>query len=342
MSASRIFVARRIILSFTALLVAAVPAGFSQSGTSSHADAINSLADRPQARYVYPDIGKKYAAMLRGNLASGKYSGITEPEALATQLTADLQSVAPDGHLKVQIEGKIPSSAMPRRGPPGQVDVPSVAETKWIADGIAYIRFNQFAGEPESVAAVEQFMKDHLTARAIIIDTRSLTRGGGLAEMNVIFPYLFDRETVLVDMEVPKAGLPRGEPPPDPDRVMRAVDAPPELNRLAHVAIPHPTEHGLAKAKVFYLTSPRTRSAAEHFALALQRTHRGVIIGERTAGANHFGGFEPIGEGLVVFVPLGRTFDPDTGKDWEGDGIKPDIEVPADQALDKALELARQ
>ena len=62
-----------------------------------------------------------------------------------------------------------------------------------------------------------------------------------------------------------------------------------------------------------------------------------VLIGEHTAGANHFGGFEPLGQGFAVFLPVGRTIDPDTGKDWEGAGIEPDIIVPADQALDEAL-----
>ncbi|MEO5866599.1 MAG: hypothetical protein ABIS14_14830 [Sphingomonas sp.] len=27
--------------------------------------------------------------------------------------------------------------------------------------------------------------------------------------------------------------------------------------------------------------------------------------------------------GLAVFLPVGRTVDPDTGRDWEGDGIRP-------------------
>ena len=34
------------------------------------------------------------------------------------------------------------------------------------------------------------------------------------------------------------------------------------------------------------------------------------------------------------------TFDPATGKSWEGTGVAPDVAVPADQALAKALELA--
>ncbi|MFX8785959.1 S41 family peptidase, partial [Acinetobacter baumannii] len=90
--------------------------------------------------------------------------------------------------------------------------------------------------------------------------------------------------------------------------------------RRQHTVIPHPTEHRLKTAKVFYLTSTKTASAAEHLALAFTRTHRATLVGEHTAGANHFGGDEPVGAGLELWLPVGRTLDPDTGKDWEGAG----------------------
>ena len=38
-----------------------------------------------------------------------------------------------------------------------------------------------------------------------------------------------------------------------------------------------------------------------------------------------------------MFLPVGRTYDPATGRDWEGVGIEPDVDVPADQALQAAL-----
>ncbi len=295
---------------------------FGQAAPTPYAGAINALAEQLATRFVDPATGKQYAEMLRSNLAAGKYDGVSDPKAISERLTQDLQAVAKDGHLRVDAAAKLPDGAGPRPGgpPPGAGDLPSVAETKWLADGIAYIRFNQFAGEPASTAAVEKFFQDYATAKAIVIDTRTLTRGGGLAEMDIIFSYLFDRETVLVDMEVAKSDRPGGGPPMGGDITLREVAAAPNKLRLEHVAVPHPTERRLTSAKVFFLTSLKTRSAGEHFALALKRTHRGTLIGERTAGANHFGGFEPIGEGLVAFIPVGRTFDPDTGKDWEGTG----------------------
>jgi C-terminal processing protease CtpA/Prc len=39
-------------------------------------------------------------------------------------------------------------------------------------------------------------------------------------------------------------------------------------------------------------------------------------------------------------MPVGRTYDIKTGKDWEGTGISPDIEVDPKQALVVALERA--
>lgn len=329
--------------------------------------AIETLADTLATRFVDPATGERYAQMLRSNLATGKYEYVVDPKSMAQRLTQDLQAVARDGHLRVdlapdadaagpgglrRLDGPPPKGthhggALPLRGAaPGKqrgstlapLDLPSVAETKWIAAGVAYIRFNQFAGEPASMAAIHAFVKDYATAKAIVIDTRTLSRGGGLAEMDALFPYLFDRETVLVDMAVAKS---EDGPGPMAGPTLREVPGPANMLVHEHVAIPDATEHRLMKVKVFYLTSKRTRSAGEHFALALKRTHRGTLIGERTAGANHFGGIEPIGAGLAAFVPIGRTYDPDTGKDWEGSGIVPDIEVPAEQALDKALALAK-
>jgi len=352
---------RRILMAGLAAVGATVLPLLAADAPHPYAQAIDTLADKLATRFVDPASGRRYADMLRANLAAGKYDGIGDAKAVAQRLTRDLQAVAADGHLRVDlapepgalhgpgprlVEGAPPSMASPGNAPPppsslAPIDLPSVAETRWIAPGVAYIRFNQFAGEPASIAAMRAFVKDYVTAKAIIIDTRTLSRGGGLAEMDELFPYLFDRETVLVEMATAKNDGELGGPPPMEGDTLRAVPGAADMRVRQHVAVPDASEHRLAKAKVFYLTSKRTRSAGEHFALALQRTHRGTLIGERTAGANHFGRIEPIGAGLAAFIPVGRTYDPVTGKDWEGTGIVPDIEVPADQALDKALTLAK-
>jgi C-terminal processing protease CtpA/Prc len=213
---------------------------------------------------------------------------------------------------------------------------PAIEAPRWIAPGIAFVRFNLFPGDSAIVEAARSFMADHADAKTIIFDIRT-HRGGGLDEMNAIFPYLFAQPATLVTMDTRASvdsagGNPIGEGP-----AMRRVPAGDDVVRREHFVTPHPTEKRLFDSKVYVLTSAFTGSAAEHFALALKRTHRATLIGETTGGAGNYGGLRPLGDRFSVFVPVGRTFDADTGKGWEGTGVDPDVAVPADRALVEAL-----
>jgi C-terminal processing protease CtpA/Prc len=72
----------------------------------------------------------------------------------------------------------------------------------------------------------------------------------------------------------------------------------------------------------------------------MKSTGRATLIGEATAGANHFGGPANLNEHFTVWMPVGRTYDIRTGKDWEGGGIEPDVAADPKQALVVALEKA--
>jgi hypothetical protein len=305
-----------------------------KSTATYYAPAIAALANNIEKNYVFPDKGRVYAALLRQNLGNGVYSGITDPAAIGQRLTDDLRGASHDLHFRVRaIAGTTPTAAS--AAPPR----PPIEDTQWIAGGVAYIRFNLFPGTPETVAATETFMRDHATAKAIIIDSRH-NHGGGGDETNAMLPYLFAAPTKLVDMELPRdTAQSQGF---TEDQFFRAVGAPPGQVRFEQVVEPSPTEHRLFAAKVYYLTSLDTGSAAEALAFIFKTTHRATIVGERTRGMDHFGRFLPLGQNLEVFMPLGRTFDPTTGADWEGSGVTPDVVVPPDEALDVALKLAEQ
>ncbi|MFL6858289.1 MAG: S41 family peptidase, partial [Allosphingosinicella sp.] len=211
-----------------------------------------------------------------------------------------------------------------------------IEEARWLAPGIAYIRFNLFPGDAATVAAVDRFMKEHAEAKAIIFDDRT-HHGGGLAEMDAMFPYLFARPTALVRMDT-RASVDRARGEPDDGAHLRLVPTTSDVVSRDHYAEPSAAEKRLFKAKVFVLTSGATASAAEHMTLALKRTHRATIVGEPTAGAGNYGGQNPLDGGrFSVFIPVGRTYDPNTGKGWEGTGIAPDVAVPAERALYEAL-----
>jgi C-terminal processing protease CtpA/Prc len=134
---------------------------------------------------------------------------------------------------------------------------------------------------------------------------------------------------------VDKAG---GSPVTDGPSLRRVSSDADTVNR-EHWVTPG-SDKRLNGAKVYVLTSGMTASAAEHFASALQTSGRATLIGRKTFGANHFGGDQELGGGYTAFIPVGRTFDPKTGKDWEGGGVAPDVDVPAEDALIEALKRA--
>jgi hypothetical protein len=64
--------------------------------------ALEKLASQLEENFIYPKIGKSYADMLRSKIAKGDYSKFSSAEEFAKVVTADLQAVHPEGHLRLQ------------------------------------------------------------------------------------------------------------------------------------------------------------------------------------------------------------------------------------------------
>ncbi len=295
------------------------------------------LADQLVASFVYRDKAEDYAAMLRKNAAAGRYDKGTRG-ALAELMTDDLQAVQKDGHLHVML-----TDPNERQGPghehngPPKGFPPLIQSAKTIAPGIGYIRFTAFMGTDEEMAGVRKWLAENRDDKVLIFDLRN-HHGGGLDEQDAIFSYLYAKKTPLVKMAVSDDVYKHGGSPLQSGPTLRFAS---EGDKMVgtHSALPG-EDTPLRKAKVYLLISNKTASAAEHFSLALKSTGRATLIGEPTAGANHFGGGQDLNEHFAVWMPVGRTYDIKTGKDWEGAGIAPDIAVDPKQALVVALEKA--
>lgn len=295
------------------------------------------LADDLIASFVFRDNAEDYAAMLRKNAAAGRYDTGTRGD-VATLMTEDLLAVHKDGHLRVFVA----DGAQGRRerggddGPPKGWP-PLIQAAKMIAPGVAYIRFTAFWGTPDELAGVRKWLAENRGAKTLIFDLRN-HHGGGLDEQDVIFSYLYGQKTPLLRMAIAKHLYDAGRSPLEPGPTL-AFAAEGDKMVGTHSAVPGEAT-ALRNAQALVLVSNKSASAAEHFALALKTTGRATLIGEATAGANHFGGGQPLNENFAVWMPIGRTYDIKTGKDWEGAGIAPDIAVDPKQALVLALEKA--
>ena len=92
---------------------------------------------------------------------------------------------------------------------------------------------------------------------------------------------------------------------------------------------------------VYVLTATRTFSGAEEFSYNLKILKRATIVGEVTGGGAHPVASHRIHRHFMIGVPFARAINPITKTNWEGTGVEPDVAVPAAQALEAALKLAR-
>lgn len=286
------------------------------------AEVIEGVARKVEERYVFPEIGARIASSLRSPAAKSRYGGITSAAALCESLTADLRAHSKDRHLRVDYA--VRPRPMPKEGP----ETPPTPEQKAarradfayenhgfrkverLHGNVGYLRLDRFVDPElggETAAAAMSFLAN---TDALIVDLRQ--NGGGTPLMVALLAsYLLEPSPVHLN-----------------SIYNRVEDQTKQFWSYAYVPGPRYTEKD-----VYVLTSARTFSGAEEFAYDLKAQKRALIVGERTRGGAHPGGIEQINEHFAVFVPVGRAINPVTNTNWEGVGVEPDIQAPADSAL---------
>lgn len=195
------------------------------------------------------------------------------------------------------------------------------------------MRFLSFPMHAGMAHAVRSFLIGAgAAAKAVVLDLRE-HRGGALLVMDAMLPLLFAERRTLLRMDTRSDVFEAGRGPSGPTIERRP--SPPELVRQDHVVTPDPEHRRLHGVPVIALISARTVSAGEHLAMALRVSGRGVLIGEKTAGLGRFGGPVQIGR-FEAFIPIGRTYDPTSGEEWEGTGVTPHLLVPPDRSVEAA------
>jgi Peptidase family S41/N-terminal domain of Peptidase_S41 in eukaryotic IRBP len=280
-----------------------------------------------EARYLYPEVAVTVSRTLAEGLTEGRYPA--EAPALAVAVTADLQSVNGDKHLRlVHHEETLPERT------PGDDSEEFAAMARWadqtgggvacarrLAGNVGYLDLQPvlfpavIAGE--FIAAAMTLLA---TADALIIDLRRCL-GGEPAMVSFLVSYLWDREPVQL------SGLrERGDSQP-----RQAWTVPYVPGRRPGKATP-----------AYVLTSAATFSGGEALSYDLQQLGRATIIGERTrGGANAREGFR-VHPHLEATISVAEAVHPKTGTNWEGTGVTPDIQATAAQARDIAYGLALQ
>lgn len=283
--------------------------------------SLESLAEALGERYVFPDKGARMAEMLRAAATSGKYDDCADTAALAQRVTADLQGLCSDKHLRVRVAP--PAVARPARG----IDMPhnrpadnfGFVRVEVLPGNIGYIRLDGFSPAEAAREPAASAMAFVARCDALVFDLRH--NGGGSPEMiKFLCSYLFEERTHLNSFF---------------DRMGNKTDESWTLTEVPGKRFPMSTP-------VYVLTSNYTFSGAEEFSYNLQTRSRATIVGETTGGGAHPVSPTDLGHGLVAMIPFARAENPLTKTNWEGVGVRPDIAAPADQALEAALADARK
>lgn len=285
---------------------------------------LSGAADLIEASYVDAAVGARVAANLRGDADAGRFVAFTDPVAFAAALQTRLRGLTGDGHFGVEYRD-------PSRARTSEAAIADDETERWygrhvnhgfeavrrLEQGVGYLDLRVFAPTDLGGDLASAAMSLLAESPALIIDLRR--NGGGMGEMvHFLAAYLFEGSVEM-------SGV---------------YDRPSNRHSRAFTPSWVPGRRFGSMKPVYILVSPRTFSAAENFAYDLQALGRAVIVGEPTGGGAHPFAYRAIDDRFVLALPEGRSINPVTGGDWEGQGVQPDVRVPADDALDHALALA--
>lgn len=297
--------------------------------------AIDALVKGLKENYVFPDVGIKVAKMLEERRDRGEYNSITSAKEFADLLNKEMAEIAHDKHLHVLYLSEVVPT-MPKPGvEPWHPDPRmlmqlktsnySFEEVKHLDGNIGYLKLSAFSDAARGGPTVAGAMAFVANTDALIIDLRKNT-GGSPTMVDLLASYLFtgDEPVHLNDIEFRKEGTR-------------------EYTVTQWWILPYVPGQRYVNKEVYVLTSHETPSAAEEFAYDLQVLKRATIVGETTWGGANPGGPAPrLGDHFLVFMPEGQAVNPITKTNWEGVGIKPDVQVPEKEALKTAYRAALQ
>jgi hypothetical protein len=286
------------------------------------APVIAEMARLLTENYWFPEMAEQVAGLLQRRLAEGVYD-VDDADELARLVTADLQSVNGDRHLRLKHHA---DPVSPERGAATldsmrrdfDASLGGVPRVELLDGGVAVLELApmlfplEWAAEPLS-AALTLVSR----AQALVVDLRT-NRGGDPDTVAFVCSYLLDERTHLNTMQ------------------WRSGERTEQSWSLPHV----PGARFGGNKPLYVLSSDTTFSAAEELAYDLQQLGRAVVVGERTRGGAHPCKGWTLHPHLEATIPTGRAINPVSGTNWEGVGVQPDVPCAAADSLDHAHALA--
>lgn len=275
--------------------------------------------------YIFLDKAEAMNQRLDQGLASGEFDGIQREEELATALTKALQEITNDKHLVVYPPREVrveedPAGAFMRSL--SRYRNPMIKSVQNLDQNVGYLDMRFFGGGETSKNKIDQVMEQLESTDALIVDMR-YNGGGSISTVQYLCSYFFEEDLLLNSIY---------------SRVNHQLNIEHHTREIRAVPVKGKKRLDLP---VLILISSRTFSGAEDFTYTMQSFKKAQVIGEASRGGAHPVDFFPLSHNFRIKVPFARSIHPITKGNWEGTGVIPDVKVPAVDALETALPLAR-
>jgi hypothetical protein len=274
-----------------------------------------------EEHYFDPAAAAAVCRVLADGVDAGRYpAGLP---ALADTVTADLQSVNRDQHLRLRYHAEPLAPRAPGDDAAERADLArwaarcssGVACVQRLAGHVGYLDLQPILFPVTlSGAAITAAMSLLAGTDALIVDLRQC-RGGDPATVTFLLSYLWGPQPAQL------TGLRQGRE----GRLTQAWTLPYVPGRRFGPDKP-----------IFLLTSATTFSGGEQLAYDLQQLGRATVVGERTRGGAHAREGFTVHPHLEVTIPVATAVSPRDGGNWEGTGVAPDEQVTASAARDTA------
>lgn len=286
------------------------------SNTAATLDApalVDAVVETMTAGYVFPDRSARAAELLRAQLDEGAYDLPLGPD-LCDRVSADLLVASGDRHLRLiwhddPVASADEASLVADLREMFRLENHGVHRVERRPGNIGLVGLTVVPDAASAGPALAAALRLVEHTHALILDLRA-TRGGAPDGVAFLASFLFaDGEVHLSDVV---------EGPHGPTRQLWTSGW-----------LPGPRYSG----PVWILTSASTFSGGEALAYDLQALGRATVVGEVTRGGAHPSTVVSLGEHVELRLPVARSVNPVTGRNWEAVGVQPDVAAPADEAL---------
>jgi len=285
-------------------------------------------------KYIFLDMAERIRDHIESRLLEGAYDELDDPVLFAQVLTDDLFEVSQDRHFHIAFD-------------PREANLVRAQESESDQDKQ---RAFQAHRERDRLNNFGFRRVENLTGNVGYVDIRYLSNAEfagqtAAAAMN----FLAGADAVIIDIRDTPGGYPNMVQMLCSYFVKGTVEGRTHLNTFERrfdnsveqfwtwAYVPGPRMYDV---DLYVLTSRHTGSGAEELAYNLRNLERATLVGESTGGAAHPVRSVVIENDFVMHLPEGRPVNPISRTNWEGTGVKPHVEVAADEAFDKAYLMA--